>query len=116
MRNTPFNQLTYTVIDTETTGYSPKYAKMVEIAAVKIYPDYQIDYNDTFSALINPEIDIPYNAYKIHKRNPQKIYGLNFFEKPEQDDNRQPEKSLQLKSKGDSVKDHSHSALILHKK
>ena len=41
MRNTPFNQLTYTVIDTETTGYSPKYAKMVEIAAVKIYPDYQ---------------------------------------------------------------------------
>lgn len=67
MRNTPFNQLTYTVIDTETTGYSPKYAKMVEIAAVKIYPDYQIDYNDTFSALINPEIDIPYNAYKIHR-------------------------------------------------
>lgn len=67
MKNTPFNQLTYTVVDTETTGYSPKYAKMVEIAAVKIYPDYQIDYNDTFSALINPEIEIPYNAYKIHK-------------------------------------------------
>lgn len=67
MKNTPFNQQTYTVVDTETTGYSPKYAKMVEIAAVKIYPDYQIDYNDTFSALINPEIEIPYNAYKIHK-------------------------------------------------
>ncbi|MDE7314604.1 MAG: 3'-5' exonuclease [Mucispirillum sp.] len=67
MKNTPFNKLTYTVVDTETTGYSPKYAKMVEIAAVKIYPDYQIDYNDTFSALINPEIEIPYNAYKVHK-------------------------------------------------
>lgn len=67
MKNTPFNKLTYTVVDTETTGYSPKYAKMVEIAAVKIYPDYNIDYENTFSELINPEIEIPYNAYKIHK-------------------------------------------------
>lgn len=67
MKNTPFNQLTYTVIDTETTGYSPKYAKLVEIAAVKVYPSYNIDFDNTFSSLINPEVDIPYNAYKIHK-------------------------------------------------
>lgn len=66
MINTPFNQLTYTVVDTETTGYTPKYAKMVEIAAVKIYPDFTIDYKNTFSELINPEISIPYNAYKVH--------------------------------------------------
>lgn len=66
MINTPFNQLTYTVVDTETTGYTPKYAKMVEIAAVKIYPDFTIDYENTFSELINPEISIPYNAYKVH--------------------------------------------------
>ena len=66
MLNTPFNQLTYTVVDTETTGYTPKYAKMVEIAAVKIYPDFTIDYENTFSELINPEISIPYNAYKVH--------------------------------------------------
>lgn len=66
MINTPFNQLTYTVVDTETTGYTPKYAKMVEIAAVKIYPDFTIDYENTFSELINPEINIPYNAYKVH--------------------------------------------------
>lgn len=66
MINTPFNQLTYTVVDTETTGYTPKYAKMVEIAAVKIYPDFTIDYKNTFSELINPEINIPYNAYKVH--------------------------------------------------
>lgn len=67
MRNIPFNKLTYTVFDTETTGFSSKYAKIVEIAAVKIYTDYQIDYNNIFSTLINPEIDIPYNAYKVHK-------------------------------------------------
>lgn len=67
MKNIPFNKLTYTVVDTETTGYSPKNAKMVEIGAVKIHPDYQIDYKNTFSSLINPEIEIPYNAYKIHK-------------------------------------------------
>lgn len=66
MIHTPFNQLTYTVVDTETTGYTPKYAKMVEIAAVKIYPDFTIDYENTFSELINPEISIPYNAYKVH--------------------------------------------------
>lgn len=66
MINTPFNQLTYTVVDTETTGYTPTYAKMVEIAAVKIYPDFTIDYENTFSELINPEISIPYNAYKVH--------------------------------------------------
>ena len=66
MINIPFNQLTYTVVDTETTGYTPKYAKMVEIAAVKIYPDFTIDYENTFSELINPEISIPYNAYKVH--------------------------------------------------
>lgn len=66
MINTPFNQLTYTVVDTETTGYTPKYAKMVEIAAVKIHPDFTIDYENTFSELINPEISIPYNAYKVH--------------------------------------------------
>ena len=66
MIKTPFNQLTYTVVDTETTGYTPKYAKMVEIAAVKIYPDFTIDYENTFSELINPEISIPYNAYKVH--------------------------------------------------
>ncbi len=67
MKNIPFNQLTYTVVDTETTGYSPKYAKMVEIAAVKIYPDFQIDYNNTFTQLVNPEINIPYDAYKVHR-------------------------------------------------
>lgn len=61
-----FKELTYTVVDTETTGYTPKYAKMVEIAAVKIYPDFTIDYKNTFSELINPEISIPYNAYKVH--------------------------------------------------
>ncbi len=66
MKNIPFNQLIYTVVDTETTGYSPKYAKMVEIAAIKIYPDFTIDYDNTFSQLINPEINIPYNAYRVH--------------------------------------------------
>ncbi len=75
MINTPFNKLTYTVVDTETTGYSPKYAKMVEIVAVKIYPDYQIDYVNTFSSLINPEIEIPYNTYKIHKISNEMVYN-----------------------------------------
>lgn len=75
MIHTPFNQLTYTVVDTETTGYTPQYAKMVEIAAVKIYPDFTIDYDNTFAELINPEIDIPYSAYKVHNISNNMVKG-----------------------------------------
>ena len=58
----------FTVVDTETTGLSPfKGAKLVEIAAVKIYPDLRIVAEKGFSTLINPEKPIPYNAYRIHK-------------------------------------------------
>lgn len=67
MVDVPFNEMTFTVFDTETTGMSPaKGARLVEIAAVKVKPGLIVDLQDTFSSLINPMTDIPYQAYAIH--------------------------------------------------
>jgi len=67
MLDTRFEDLTFTVFDTETTGMSPaKGARLVEIAAVKIKPGLVLDLQDTYCTLINPEAPIPYNAYAVH--------------------------------------------------
>lgn len=47
----------FTAFDTETTGISPKDSTIIEIGAVKFDMNGTIS---TFSALINPEIQIPY--------------------------------------------------------
>jgi len=67
MLDTKFEDLTFTVFDTETTGMSPaKGSRLVEIAAIKVKPGLILDLQDTFSTLINPMVSIPYNAYAIH--------------------------------------------------
>jgi DNA polymerase-3 subunit epsilon len=67
MLDTPFDQLTFTVFDTETTGMSPeKGAKLLEIGAVKVKPGLVLDLQDTYCTLINPQAPIPYNAYAVH--------------------------------------------------
>ncbi len=67
MFDTRFDELTFTVFDTETTGMSPdKGAKLLEIGAVKVKPGLIIDLQDTYNTLINPKTDIPYNAYAVH--------------------------------------------------
>lgn len=52
----------YTVIDLETTGFSYKYDKIIEIAAVKVRDGNIVD---TFVSLINPERPIPSNVQNI---------------------------------------------------
>lgn len=75
MLNTPFTELTFTVFDTETTGMSPlKGSRLVEIAAVKVKPGLVVDLQDTFSTLINPMTDIPYQAYAIHGINTRMVH------------------------------------------
>lgn len=46
----------FTVLDIETTGLSPRYAKIIEIAAVKV-KNYK--FTETYSTLINPQVLIP---------------------------------------------------------
>lgn len=50
-------------LDLETTGLSPTYDKIIEIAAVKLQADGQ---TKTFSSLINPEIIISEKSTAIH--------------------------------------------------
>jgi len=76
MINTPFTELTFTVFDTETTGMSPqKGARLVELAAVKVKPGLIVDLHDTFSTLIDPKTNIPYQAYAIHGISKQMVAG-----------------------------------------
>lgn len=50
--------------DTETTGLSPIAARLVELSGVKFR--LGDDRLETFSQLINPECDIPYEATAVH--------------------------------------------------
>ena len=53
----------FTVFDVETTGLSPVYDRIVEIAALRI----DIDGTESrFSTLVNPHRRIPYSATRIH--------------------------------------------------
>ena len=45
----------YTVIDIETTGFSPTYDSIIELAAIKYRDDNIVD---SYTTLINPEIPI----------------------------------------------------------
>ena len=45
----------YTVIDTETTGLTPAFCKIIELSAIKVRADRIVD---TFSRLINPECSV----------------------------------------------------------
>ncbi len=51
------------VLDLETTGVNYRYDRIVEIGAVKIYPDGR---RETFDRRINPERLIPIEAIRIH--------------------------------------------------
>ena len=53
----------FTIFDVETTGRSPVYDRIVEIAALRIEKDGT---ESRFSTLINPGRRIPYSSSRIH--------------------------------------------------
>ncbi|MBE0584759.1 MAG: 3'-5' exonuclease, partial [Desulfofustis sp.] len=63
--NTALSSLTFSVIDTETTGLDPGSDEIVAIGAVRIVKN-RIVYQDRFEQLVNPGRDIPFESYKIH--------------------------------------------------
>jgi len=61
------------VIDTETTGLSPKYGdRIVEIGAMVI-EDGRIQYDQVFHRFIDPQRDIPPEVVRIHGIDAQKL-------------------------------------------
>lgn len=68
MLNKSIYEIEFVVLDLETTGISPeKGAKIVEIAAIKIQRGLKLDAKNMFHTLINPQAEIPYSAYRVHK-------------------------------------------------
>ncbi|MCB4203611.1 3'-5' exonuclease [Deferribacterales bacterium Es71-Z0220] len=65
--NKSLKEYTFTVVDTETTGLSPyKGAELLEISAVKINSDFNLDLNNHFTTLIKPEKPIPSKTIEIN--------------------------------------------------
>lgn len=61
--NTRFDNITFVVYDTETTGFSPVNDRILEIGAIKILGGVEID---RATWLINPERYIPYFVQEVH--------------------------------------------------
>jgi DNA polymerase III epsilon subunit family exonuclease len=59
-----WTDLPWAVIDVETTGFHPSYAKIVELAVVRMQSGKVIA---QWSSLINPQIFIPHEVSRIHK-------------------------------------------------
>ena len=57
-----FSQNDFVIVDLETTGLSPQYDKITEIAAIKIEDNKIID---KFESFVNPEIEIPRNITRL---------------------------------------------------
>lgn len=55
-------QESFVVFDIETTGFSPKHNRIIEIGAVKVVEGKIVD---QFSEFVNPEVPIPYQIEKL---------------------------------------------------
>ena len=65
--------LTYSVIDTETTGLDPVGGdEILAIGAVRIVNN-RIIHEDSFEQLVNPGRDIPFESYRIHGIDPTMV-------------------------------------------
>lgn len=74
--NTKFENITFVVFDTETTGFSPAYDRLVEIGAVKIR-NGQVLGEKTW--LINPQRSIPYYVQQVHNITPDMVKDKPLF-------------------------------------
>ena len=65
--------------DLEMTGLSPLFDKIIEIAAVRVKPNKEIDY---FHKLINPQIEIPQKTIKYHGITNDAVKDMPGLKKP----------------------------------
>lgn len=69
---------TYVVFDLETTGFSSKNDKIIEIGAVKIKKGLVVD---RFSEFVNPEMRIPYNITELTSITDEMVENAETIEK-----------------------------------
>jgi DNA polymerase III epsilon subunit family exonuclease len=62
--STPVTNIIFVAFDTETTGFSPKNDRMIEIGAVRFRGDGEI--LAVTNWLINPEVPVPFYATEVH--------------------------------------------------
>ncbi len=74
------SNITYTVLDTETTGLDPLTDEIISIAAVRIVNGKLLK-NEIFNTFINPKIAIPDESIKIHGIRPEMVEGQPTIEK-----------------------------------
>ncbi len=73
------SNISYTVLDTETTGLDPLEDEIVSIAAVRIV-NGRVLKNEIFSTLVDPKREIPEDSVKIHGIGPEMVKGQPFIE------------------------------------
>lgn len=69
---TPLEQLTFAVLDTELTGLNPRDDEIVSIGAVRVR-GMAIQAQDSFSSLVQPRRGVPKSATLIHGITPQQL-------------------------------------------
>ncbi len=72
------DEVTYVVFDIETTGFSAKHDKIIEIGAVKLNKDGEVA--EVFSQFINPEVPIPYEIEQLTSINDHMVMNAPTIE------------------------------------
>ena len=76
MQDKNIKDVSFAVIDTETTGISPRSGRICEIAGV-ITKGY--DEVSSFSWLVDPEMPMPYSAFAVHRISDEMLKGQPKF-------------------------------------
>jgi DNA polymerase-3 subunit epsilon len=74
------SNLTYTVIDTETTGLDPFSDEIISIGAVRIVNGRLLN-NEVFNVLVDPQRTVPEESIKIHGIRPEMLQGQPTIDK-----------------------------------
>jgi DNA polymerase-3 subunit epsilon/CBS domain-containing protein len=81
---TPLISLTAVAIDTETTGLDPRYARLVQVAAIRM-TGAEIEAGETYDSLVNPGVPIPPASSAVHGIRDEQVQSARGFQAVWQD-------------------------------
>ncbi|TYC55688.1 3'-5' exonuclease [Rhodobacterales bacterium] len=74
IEDTPIDELTFVVFDTETTGLTPHKDELVQIGAVRVRKGHVVE-GETLDILVNPGRPIPPSSTKVHGITDEMVAG-----------------------------------------